>query len=104
MYINCKCGGKIYDITDGHRDKARWLPDKDWDNFIWALDSLSKMKDETDEERDRAVFNVLKKFKFQTMHQCESCGSIFIFNKGDNKLNIFESNVKENSSTIFSDE
>ncbi|WP_020407833.1 hypothetical protein [Hahella ganghwensis] len=55
MHINCECSEKIYDISDGHQDKDRWLPDKRWDDFIGALENLSKMKDNTDTERDRAL-------------------------------------------------
>jgi hypothetical protein len=90
MKFGCECGSTIYDIADGHADKARWLPDKDWDSFIGAIGELSRLKNASDYEREKSVIDLLTNFRFMSMYQCSNCGSMFIDKKGSNQLNTFK--------------
>jgi hypothetical protein len=102
MHINCECGSRIHDNSDGHSDKARWLPDKEWDGFICALDSLSKIENASPRERHGAVHELLDRFKFRAMYQCQDCGTVYIDNPSGSELNKFDSSSSENNVRVLS--
>lgn len=97
--IYCVCGATILDQNEALRYKARFLADRDRDDFTAALQTiLTRMIDrvganpaeasELVSEAGSAVHEALRTYMNRHIYQCEACGRLYLDDR-NHTLHIF---------------
>ena len=100
MKINCECGCRIIDSTDGHSTKGHLIPDKDWNRFWDAIDDAIVKSGRTPKDKEKAAMDLRQMSLFRTMWQCPECGQLFIDDQ-NYELNIFNPTTDSTSKEIL---
>jgi len=103
MKIGCKCGGCIVDNSDGHSDKAWFIPDKNWDGFWGEINNAITSSGKSKSEKEYAVNSIGRTSfpsAYRTIYQCNVCGRVYISNEGGS-LEMFEPESENTCKTVL---
>ncbi len=87
MWIQCRCGNQIKDITDDIAYKAHYISDQDWFEVLDEIDNAIMNTCADKKEVCNKVFSFISK-RSKNIYQCTACGRLFI-DDNDRNLNEF---------------
>jgi len=103
MKIGCKCGSSIIDNSDGHSDKAWFIPDKNWEGFWNEIYNAVENSGKTMAEKEYAENSIGRTSSiraYRTIYQCSTCGRIYVSNE-NGTLEIFEPESEFTCKTVL---
>lgn len=80
MWVQCTCGNRIKDISDGLPHKAHYISDQDWFDVLDRIDYAIESPEENREDLCREIRSFLCK-KTKEMYQCTECGKLYVDDK-----------------------
>lgn len=93
MKIRCTCGDIISDQTDYLPNKAYIIGDKNYFDFLDAIDEAIENKQE---DRERLCMNIRRAEPSKIAYECNACGRLYLYNMGGDLLEYVPQNGKTN--------
>jgi len=96
MKISCECGNLILDITDKLKNKAHFISDEVWFQYLNEVDEAIENPGKTPLEREKKCMKIRSNDYFDPMWECTHCGRIH-FLKGGKLIVYSPENAEYNS-------
>lgn len=93
MKIKCRCGELIPDTTDHLPNKAYFIGDMDYFDF---LDKIDEAIESNDENREHLCMNVRQALPSRLAWECNSCGRLYLDDEHGNLVEYLPQNGKAN--------
>ena len=87
MKIKCTCGGIIPDQTDYLSYKAHIIGDKNYFDFLDAVDEAIESKEE---DREKLCMNVRRAEASRLAWECSTCGRLYLSDENGKANRIFD--------------
>ena len=78
MKIECACGHRMSDGTDGLSYEAHFVPDEDWERLWLEIDSAIENSGPGAREKEAACMRLRSLRIFRDIWQCPSCGRLYV--------------------------
>lgn len=102
MKFKCKCNHIIVDQTDCLPYKGYVIPDKEWFNFLDAIDDGIEKSGPSAEEKEEALMKVRRMaIRISKLaYQCNNCGRLYV-SDGSGELHEYKSASEAVSKVIL---